>query len=127
MSAHGVCQQWFGLSAGKFCDTAPHVSAISFPLSSRKAIVALNLNCHRLISVCETHTFSMDKQFFLLPVHENQITYQCVKATQSHCGPGQALRAPRFQDIQHMKVVRLSALCTGCLNPPTNITGTHFS
>jgi len=29
----------------------------------------------------------------------------------------QQVQAPRFQDIRHMKVVRLSALCTGCLYP----------
>jgi len=34
--------------------------------------------------------------------------------------------APRFQDSQHMKVVRLSALRTGQLYPPQNIPGTHF-
>jgi len=66
MSAHGVCQQWFGLSSAKFCDTAPHVLATSFPLSSRKATVALHLNCHRLTSACETQTFSMDKQSSLV-------------------------------------------------------------
>ena len=40
--------------------------------------------------------------------------------------PGQALRvpeveAPRFQDNRYMKVVRLSALRTGCLYPPQEI------
>ena len=34
--------------------------------------------------------------------------------------------APRFQDIQQMMVVRLSALRTGCLYPPGLIPGTHF-
>jgi len=34
--------------------------------------------------------------------------------------------APWFQDSQHMKVVRLSALFTGHLYPPGNIPGTHF-
>ena len=34
--------------------------------------------------------------------------------------------APRFQDIQQMKVVRLSALRTGCLYHLGNIPGTHF-
>ena len=29
----------------------------------------------------------------------------------------QEVEAPRFWDIQHMKVVRLSALCISCLNP----------
>ena len=36
---------------------------------------------------------------------------------QSHYRPGQALRVPTFQDNRHMKVVRLSALCTGHLYP----------
>jgi len=38
----------------------------------------------------------------------------------------QEVGAPRFQDIQHMQVVRLSALRTGRLYPPGNIPGTHF-
>jgi hypothetical protein len=38
----------------------------------------------------------------------------------------QEVEAPRFQDSRHMKVVRLSALCTGRLYPPGNIPGTHF-
>ena len=38
----------------------------------------------------------------------------------------QKFEAPRFQDNQHMKVVRLSALRTGSLYPPGNIPGTHF-
>ena len=38
----------------------------------------------------------------------------------------QEVQAPRFQDNQHMKVVRLSALHTGRLYPPGNIPGTHF-
>ena len=36
------------------------------------------------------------------------------------------VEAPRSQDSWHMKVVRLSALRTGRLNPPGNIPGTHF-
>jgi hypothetical protein len=38
----------------------------------------------------------------------------------------QEVEAPRFQDSQHMKVVRLSALCVGHLYPPGNIDETHF-
>jgi hypothetical protein len=34
--------------------------------------------------------------------------------------------APRFEDIRHMNVVRLSALRTGRLYPPGNIPCTHF-
>jgi len=45
--------------------------------------------------------------------------------------PGQALKIPRvedsrFQDNQHTKVVRLSALRTGRLYAPENIPGTQF-
>jgi len=36
------------------------------------------------------------------------------------------LEAPRVHDNRHMKVVRLSALCTSCLYPPGNIPGTHL-
>jgi len=41
------------------------------------------------------------------------------KVKQSIYRPGQALRveAPRFQESRHIKVVRLSALRTGRLNP----------
>ena len=38
----------------------------------------------------------------------------------------QGVEALRFQDNQHMKVVRLSALCTGRLYPTENIPDTHF-
>jgi len=38
----------------------------------------------------------------------------------------QEVEAPRFQDSRYMKVVRLSALRTGRLYPPGNISGTHF-
>jgi len=38
----------------------------------------------------------------------------------------QEIEAPRFRDIRHTKVVRLSALRTGRLYPPENIPGTHF-
>jgi len=38
----------------------------------------------------------------------------------------QEAEAPRFQDNRRMKMVRLSALFTGCLYPPGNIPGTHF-
>jgi hypothetical protein len=39
---------------------------------------------------------------------------------------GQALRLSEYLDIRHMKVVRLSALRTGRLQPPGNIPGTHL-
>jgi hypothetical protein len=35
-------------------------------------------------------------------------------------------KGSRFQDNRNMKVVRLSALRTGCLYPPGIIPGTHF-
>jgi hypothetical protein len=38
----------------------------------------------------------------------------------------QEIKAPRFQDNRHMKVVSLSVLHTGHLYPPGNIPGTHF-
>jgi len=54
-----------------------------------------------------------------------------VKLKQSNYRPGQALRvsevgAPRFEDIRHMQVVRLSAVRTGRFYPPRNTPGTHF-
>jgi len=51
------------------------------------------------------------------------------KVKQSHYRPGQALsrhEALGFKDIQHMKVVKLSALRTDRLYSPGNIPGTHF-
>jgi hypothetical protein len=41
-------------------------------------------------------------------------------------GGSRSSRPPRFQDNQHMKVVRLSVLPTGRLYPPENIPVTHF-
>jgi hypothetical protein len=38
----------------------------------------------------------------------------------------QEVEAPKFLDSWQMKVVRLSVICTGCLYPPGNISGTHF-
>jgi hypothetical protein len=54
-----------------------------------------------------------------------------VKVKQSHDRSGQALRvpeveAPRFQDSWHRKVIRMSALGTGCLYPPVSIPGANF-
>ena len=50
------------------------------------------------------------------------------KVKQSLYGPGeyQKAGAPRFQDNQYIKVVGLSALCTGCLYSTGNIPGIHF-
>ena len=50
---------------------------------------------------------------------------------QSHYRPNrhlgfQEVEAPRFQDNQRMKVVRLSALRTDRLYPPRDIPGTYF-
>jgi hypothetical protein len=36
------------------------------------------------------------------------------------------VEAPKFLDNRHVKVVRLSTLCTGRLYSPGNISGTHF-
>jgi len=36
------------------------------------------------------------------------------------------LRLPEFLHSQHMKVAKLSALCTGCLYPPRGTSCTHF-
>ena len=38
----------------------------------------------------------------------------------------QEVETPRFEDNWHMKVVRLSSLCTSRLYTPGNIPGTHF-
>jgi len=38
----------------------------------------------------------------------------------------QEFEAPRFLDSRHMKVVKMSALHTGRLYHPENISGTHF-
>jgi hypothetical protein len=50
------------------------------------------------------------------------VTLSRCKGKQSLYRPEQALRVqeadvPRFLDNRHLKVVRLSALCTGCLYP----------
>jgi len=56
----------------------------------------------------------------------------CVKGKeiplQAWTGPegSRRVKAPRFQDNRHMKIVRSSALRTGRLYPPGNIPGTHF-
>jgi hypothetical protein len=54
-----------------------------------------------------------------------------IKVKQSLYRLGQAVRVPefvalRFQDIWHVKVIRLSALHTGRFYPPGNIPGTHI-
>jgi len=36
------------------------------------------------------------------------------------------VETPRFLDCWQRKVIRLSALCSGCLYSPGNIPGTHF-
>ena len=59
------------------------------------------------------------------PVHQSG-KVQCRVLKQSLCRPGQAMRVPRFQDNQHIKLVRLSALGIGCLYTPENIPSTHF-
>jgi len=51
-----------------------------------------------------------------------------VKVKQSLCKSLglQKFETPRFQDSWHVKVVRLSVLCTGRLYSSGNIPGTHF-
>jgi hypothetical protein len=53
-------------------------------------------------------------------VHVHVCVLMCSKVKQSLYRPlgFQEVEAPRFQDSRHMKVVRLSALCTGHLPPP---------
>jgi len=48
---------------------------------------------------------------------------KCKVPLQAQCGPegSRRFRLPDFHDIQHMKVVRLSAAFT-----PRNVPGTHF-
>jgi len=53
-------------------------------------------------------------------MHQNVQLIKFVHSNkQSHDRPGgfQDVEAPRLQDNQHMKVVRLSSLCTGHLYP----------
>ena len=57
---------------------------------------------------------------------QKKILNSILKVKESHYRPGQALRFPIFQNIRHMKVVRLSALRTGRLYHPGIIPGTHF-
>jgi hypothetical protein len=60
------------------------------------------------------------KLIYVLP-STSSITLK-IKVKQSHHRPDrpwrfQEVEAPRFQDIRHMKVVKLSALRTGCVYP----------
>jgi hypothetical protein len=76
-----------------------------------------------------------EKAFMKLTKGDIFVNYSFLKLIvvldQSLYVPGQALsfqevEASRFQDIWHMKVIRLSAICTSCLSPSGNILGTHF-
>jgi hypothetical protein len=49
-----------------------------------------------------------------------------VKASLDRSIGFQEVEALRFQDIRHMKVVRLSALRPGRIYPPGIIPGSHF-
>jgi hypothetical protein len=55
------------------------------------------------------------------------LTYTAIPV-QAWTGPwgSRRLRLPKFLDSRHTKVVRLSALRTGCPYPPGDISGTHF-
>jgi hypothetical protein len=67
--------------------------------------------------------------FYLVNIHKNIIdSGTCIVANsglkktipvQAWTGPlgFRRLRSPEFLDSQHMKMVRLSVLCTGCLYP----------
>jgi hypothetical protein len=57
---------------------------------------------------------------------KNVIWSSCKKVKQFHYRLGQEVETHRFQDNRHMKVVRMSTLCTGHLYPPRNIPDTHF-
>jgi hypothetical protein len=72
---------------------------------------------HKLKLLC-----SIGSEIFRIIADVFGVTIEmCRKVKQSHYRPGQALfqvvEVPRFQDIWHMKVVRLSALCTSHLYP----------
>jgi hypothetical protein len=58
------------------------------------------------------------------------IKKQKCKAIPVQCWTGpegsRKIEAPRFHDSTPMKVVRLSAIHTGCIYLPANISGTHF-
>ena len=63
------------------------------------------------------------RRLFVVQTEISQLCTWKLKVNQSLCRPGevwgfQEVEAPRFQDNQHMKVVRSSALHTGNLNPP---------
>jgi len=52
---------------------------------------------------------------------------EAVPAEVSHRSTGfQEVKAPRFRNSRHMKMVRLSDLRTGRLYPPRKIPGTHL-
>ena len=58
---------------------------------------------------------------------DRQVQCKSYSITDLHSPLGfQEVEAPRFQDNRHMAVVRLSALRTGRLYLPGNISGTHF-
>jgi hypothetical protein len=48
-----------------------------------------------------------------------------IQTCRGPCGC-RTLSLSRFSDNRHMKVARMSALCTGCLYPSGNIPGTLF-
>jgi hypothetical protein len=88
----------------------------------------------------ELYLLSLGVLYYIFGRKQNKITvyflYKCnskrvtVILKQSLYRPGgfQEAETPRFHDIQHIKVVRLSSLCIGRLYPTGNISGpgTHF-
>ena len=90
-----------------------------FPLQN--AVCFIILTC----LVSELFTFYIED---VLKLKKNQEVKVKVKVKQSLDRPRgfQEGETHRFQDIPHMKVVRLSALGTGRPYPPRNTPGTHF-
>jgi hypothetical protein len=79
---------------------------------------------HRNTALCCNPSFLRLLKYCIAMNRSNVHSYSYLKAV-----PLQARTGPegfRFQDNRHMKMVRLSALCTGSLYPPGNIPGTHF-
>jgi hypothetical protein len=65
--------------------------------------------------------------------YDNLLVLYCIPVHKSNPIAGldrplgfQEVEAPKFLDIQHLKVVRLSSLCTSRLYTRGNIPGTHY-
>ena len=81
----------------------------------------------------DKHFWRLEAINYLLPtsINDGKAKFQLGKSKdnplQAWVGPERSrrLRLPDFNS-RHMKVVRLSTLRTGRLNPPGNIPGIHF-